>query len=490
MTLPFLFDRSRPGVWLSGAVHVALVLAGVVAFTTDRLPDAQEGIPVEVLTENQFSEITRGEATAAAVQPVPSPRVDRVDDMRVERPPAEAERDAPAPPKRPAEAKIADEEAEPPPPPPKRVVEAAKPEPVPPPPVRPEPSRDELAKAQAAKAEALKQEAAAKAEAVQAAAAAKQEAVAKAEASARAEAAARGEARREAVKLAQRQEAEEQAREDEAERKAEAKARADARADAEARAKVAAKAKADSEASAELDRKLKAVEAADAKAELERKLKTVEAAEAKIKAEADAKAKAEADAKAKAVAEAKAEAKAKAEAEARAKTLAQAKLKQEAEAKARRQAEAAEKFSPGDISKLLAAKEPAASSGATGREVQRTASLGTATGTAQRLNPSQRDQISGLIREQLIKCWQPPVAVQSAAKPPTAIIRLAIRQDGSLSAEPSLMNSSSDPLFRPVADSALRATRRCAPLRIPERFAPFYQDWKDLLVDFDPREVG
>ena len=52
------------------------------------------------------------------------------------------------------------------------------------------------------------------------------------------------------------------------------------------------------------------------------------------------------------------------------------------------------------------------------------------------------------------------------------------------------MNSSSDPLFRPVVDSALRATRRCAPLRIPAQFAPFYQDWKDLVVDFDPKEMG
>lgn len=417
--MAFTFDRSEPGFWLSGLAHVGLLAAGLVAFTATKLPDAQEGIPVEVITDNQFSEITRGEITAAKVQPTPAPRAERIADANVQRAPGEAKDDVPAPPKRPAEVQIADEEVAPAPPPPKPA-EVATPEPPPMPPARPD--RQEAARAEAA---------------------AKAETAAKAEAAARADAAARAEAAKsEAMKLAQREQAEEQAA---AEKAASDKARADAR----------AKAKAEADAKAELDRKIKE---ADAKAKAEER------------AEADAKAKREADRKK--VADAKAKAKA------------------EAEAKARRQAETADKFDPGDISRLLASKEAARSSGSTGREVQKTASLGTETGNAARLNPSQRDQIAGLIREQLIKCWQPPIAVQSAARPPTATIRLGLRQDGSLSTEPAVMNSSSDPLFRPVADSALRATRRCAPLRIPAQFAPFYQDWKDLVVDFDPREIG
>lgn len=397
--MAFTFDRSRPGVWLSGAVHAAVLVAGLVAFSVEKLPEAIEGIPVEVITDNQFSQITRGE-TAPTVQPNPQPRVDRQAETRVEKPPGQEKQDAPAPPKRPADIKLADEEVEPAPMPPKKP-EIAKPEiakaetPPPPPPARPD-----TAKADAAKAEA---------------------------------------ARAEAERLAEAKEAEEEAR---------------AEAQAKAEKAAAAKARQDAEAKAELDRKIR---------------------------EADAKAKAEADAKAKAEQRRKvAEAKAKAD----------AKAKAEAEAKARRQAEQADQFNPGDIASLLSRREPSQSSGSTGREIQRTASLGTAAGNAPRLNPSQRDQIAGLIRDQLIRCWQPPIAVQSAAKPPTATIRLGLKQDGSLLTEPAVMNSSSDPLFRPVADSALRATRRCAPLRIPAQFAPFYQDWKDLVVDFDPREIG
>ncbi len=238
--------------------------------------------------------------------------------------------------------------------------------------------------------------------------------------------------------------------------------------------------------------------------------KLVEREEAEALAKAEAQKKAEAEARAKAAADkAAAEAKARAEAErqkelgeqkalaeqkakqvAEAKALAEAKAKAEAEAKAKRQAELAEKFNAGDIARLLQSKEPSQSSGSTGREVQRTASLGTATGTAQRLNPSQRDALMGLLRDQLHRCWQAPVAVQASDKPPVPSVRLQLNQDGSLAAEPAVLNGSADPLFRAVADSATRASRRCAPLRIPSQFQPYYEDWRSLVVNFDPREMG
>jgi colicin import membrane protein len=391
------FDRSEPGLWLSGGAHVALFLVGVLSFSSTKLPDADEGIPVEVITDNQFSEITKGELQAKQAQPDPKPRAERQADTRQERDPGEAKQDAPAPPKRPAEMKVADEEVSAPPPA-QRVAEAAPP----PPPSRPEPAKADAAKAEAAKAEAQKLAEKLEAEAI------------------------------ENAKL-------------EAAKKAEAKAQAEAKAKAEAKA-------------------------AEAKAQAELKA-LAEAA----KAEAEAKAKAEA-AHQKAVAEAKA--------------LAQAKAKAEAEAKARKQAELADKFSAGDIRQLLASKDPSQSTGAAAREINKTASLGTATGSAQRLNPSQRDQLMGLLRDQLHRCWQAPMAAQGSDKPPVPSVRVKLNQDGSLAADPAVMNPSSDALFRTVADSATRATRRCAPLKIPAQFAPYYQDWKDLVVNFDPREMG
>ncbi len=444
MRIPF--NRTEPGAWLSGVAHGAILLAAVFGLSSAKLPDADEGIAVEVITESQLSEMTKGERQAAKPLPDPKPRADRVAETRVERDPGEAKVDTPAPPKRPADVKVAEEEAEaaaaapPPPPAPKRLAEA-KPEPAPAPPARPEPPKPDP-KVEAQKAADVK------------AAAAKAEAKAV-----------------EAEKLVERQEAEalEKARVEAA--KAKAQADAKAKADAEHRKEVA-----DAKAKAEAESKAKAVAEAKSKAELDAKLKAL--AEAEAKAEAEAERKELADAKAKAAADAKA------------KAVAQAKAKADAEAKARKLAEASDKFSPGDIRQLLASKEPSQSSGATGRDIQKTASLGTATGNSQRLNPSQRDQLVGLLSEQLHRCWQVPIAAQSADKPPVPTVRVKLNQDGSLAAEPVVTNMSGDQLFRTVADSATRATRRCAPLKIPAQFVPFYNDWRDLVVNFDPRQVG
>ena len=232
---------------------------------------------------------------------------------------------------------------------------------------------------------------------------------------------------------------------------------------------------------------------AAAKARAEAEARARAQAEAAAKAKAAAAAKAEADAKAEALAEAKekteAENKAKAEALAKAKAAADAKAKAAAEAKARRDAQLAAQFNPNDISKLLNSKEQAQSSGSTGREVNRVASLGTQTGTAQRMNPNMRSQLIGIIKEQLERCWVVPVALQGSQRPPVPSVRVALKQDGTLASQPSVVNTSVDPLFRVAADSALTATRRCTPLRIPAQFAPFYNDWRDVVVNFDARDV-
>lgn len=239
-------------------------------------------------------------------------------------------------------------------------------------------------------------------------------------------------------------------------------------------------------------------------AELASKAKKAEEdakAAAKAKAEAEAQARQEAAAKAKAEAQAKAEAaeaakekaealaKAKAEAEAKAKIAAAAKAKQEAEAKAKREAEIAKNFNATDIAKLLQSKEQAQSSGSSAPQVNRTASLGTERGAAQKLSPSLRAQLVGIIQDQLLKCWNVPIALANAKGAVVPSVRMKLNTDGSLAAQPGVVNSSPDPLFRVAADSALTATRRCAPLRIPAQFAAYYDDWRDVVVNFDARDV-
>lgn len=449
---PESIRNREPGVWISAAAHAAVLGLALFAVAAPALPDAQEGVPVEVLTEQQFSELTRGERNAEKPENNPN-RADRISEKMEQREPENAKTDAPAAPTRTAETKLAAVDAMP--------LRADTADPV-----------KEEAEAAAAKAEA------AKAEAEKAAAAKAADAKAKAEAKAKADAAAKAEAAKaEAAKAA---EAKAAAAKAEAEKREELQKLIEReQADAEAAAKAAeAKAKARSEAKAKADAKAKAEAEAHAKAE----------AEAKAKAEAAAKAEAEAEhrkqvAEAKAKAEAEAKAKAEAAAKAKAKAVAEAKAKADAEAKARQQAELANKFSPGDIRQTLASKAASQSTGSTGREVQRTASLGAATGNAQRLSPSLRDALVGMLQQQIERCYSaPPGATQGVVLP---MLDIRLNPDGSLTAEPRVMRAGNNSVDQSIAQAALRAVRRCAPYKIPAQYAPYYNDWKAINAEFE-----
>jgi colicin import membrane protein len=174
---------------------------------------------------------------------------------------------------------------------------------------------------------------------------------------------------------------------------------------------------------------------------------------------------------------------AKAAADAKAKAMADARAKAAAEAKARRQAEAADKFSAGDIRNLLASKEPAQSTGSTGREVQRVASLGAVSGTSPRLNPSQRDALIGMLQSQIERCYSaPPGASQGVVLP---MLDIRLNQDGSLTTEPRIVRAGGSSVDRSIAEAAVRAVRRCAPYRIPAQYTAFYNDWKAINAEFE-----
>lgn len=411
-------SSSEPGLAVSAFGHAAFLVAGLLAFSSPTpLPENEEAIAVEVIDPSALNQVTRGEREAEKVQEQPLERAERQSEIVERKEQGEAKQDTPAPPTRPPELKVADDDASAPLPPARPTPQPPKPEPTPAP--------------EAAKAPPQKSEAQVAQEAEQ--------------------------RREELAKLAEEAELASKAKKAEEDAKAAAKAKADA----EAKAKVeAAKAKAQADA--------KAAEAAKEKAEAEA---------AKVAAAQAAKEKAEADAKA------------KAEAEAKAKIAAAAKAKAEAEAKAKREAELAKNFNVNAIDKLLQSKEPARSTGSSAPQVNRTASLGTERGSSQKLSPSLRAQLIGIIQDQLLKCWNVPIGLANAKSSVVPAVRMKLNTDGSLASQPGVINSSPDPLFRVAADSALTATRRCAPLRIPAQFASYYDDWRDVVVNFDARDV-
>ena len=108
--MEFRFDRKEPGVWISAGTHVALLALALFSVAAPALPEAQEGVPVEVITENQFSEITKGERQADKPMPNATSRADRQAEKFEDREPENAKTDAPTAPTRPAEMKLANAE--------------------------------------------------------------------------------------------------------------------------------------------------------------------------------------------------------------------------------------------------------------------------------------------------------------------------------------------------------------------------------------------
>ncbi len=94
------------------------------------------------------------------------------------------------------------------------------------------------------------------------------------------------------------------------------------------------------------------------------------------------------------------------------------------------------------------------------------------------------------IRSQFIPCWRMP----AGAKDPqslTVTVKVKLQPDGTVLEavlDPSMRGRySSDPYFRAAADSALRATHQCSPLKNlpPDK----YNTWRDMAITFSPQDL-
>lgn len=365
------FSLREPGLLISSVAHVAVLVGGLVTFSGEApFPDADEGIPVTFITEEQFSQAARGEPDARR-EDESARRVDRIAETATDSPPGEARRDVPSPPTRPQDMAVAETpepepepEAAPEPDPQPEPESAPRPEPAPEPESAPSPAP-------------------------------------------------------EPVPMPSEPDAEPQA---------------------------------------------------DAPPPLP---------PSRTQREAAQRAAAQRDAAQRDAAERE---------RARRETAQTETAERRAQQAAPREAEVAERFDPDGIAALLRSTEEPASRGATGSQLRETGSLGIDRGEARRLSATRRDALIGLISEQLRECWQAPPSARSLPDPPVASLRITLNQDGSLAAEPEVVNDRSDRLFQAVADAASRAARRCAPLSIPAEFSAHYDDWRVLVVNFDPRD--
>jgi outer membrane biosynthesis protein TonB len=95
--------------------------------------------------------------------------------------------------------------------------------------------------------------------------------------------------------------------------------------------------------------------------------------------------------------------------------------------------------------------------------------------------------IQNSLKRQMAACWSFPAGAAQAENLVIAI-HVQLRADGSLIEAPELMDQSrmGEPYYRAAAEAALRAINRCQPFELP---AEYYDVWKDIIFNFDPRAM-
>ncbi len=99
-------------------------------------------------------------------------------------------------------------------------------------------------------------------------------------------------------------------------------------------------------------------------------------------------------------------------------------------------------------------------------------------------------QLSDALRSEIAPCWSPPV---DAPDPSDLIVEfeLFLNPDGSVARPPQLAASSAaaaanNSYTRAAAEAARRAIYTCAPYKLP---ANQYNQWRDIEIQFDPRQM-
>lgn len=183
--------------------------------------------------------------------------------------------------------------------------------------------------------------------------------------------------------------------------------------------------------------------------------------------------------------EAKALPKPEARPEARPDQLAKLIEAKRAEERARPDETQPSRFNAADVRAAISRERPQQRAAAAPQPAQ-TAALGSPTARAERMSPSMWGQLDGYLQEQYRGCWN-KFGFDGQTYIPQ--IRVLFNPDGSLAAEPVLVNAPGDAAERSLADSAMRAVRRCDPIKIPPQYAPYHAQWKARTLRFDPQEM-
>jgi outer membrane biosynthesis protein TonB len=144
-------------------------------------------------------------------------------------------------------------------------------------------------------------------------------------------------------------------------------------------------------------------------------------------------------------------------------------------------------FDPNTIAKLIGQSKPSTTAVASTQTASATPQ-GLPHHDAPHMSMSMASALDAWLTESYLNCWTPPPATPEGDTY-VAEIRVIFNPDGSLSARPVLLNPPTDRAWRAHAESAMRAVRKCDPLKVPAEYMPYFEQWKVETIHFDPRET-
>jgi colicin import membrane protein len=157
------------------------------------------------------------------------------------------------------------------------------------------------------------------------------------------------------------------------------------------------------------------------------------------------------------------------------------KAEEKAKAKAAQQLAKQPHFDPSKIAALLDKREPMRQASAAD-QLNQTPSLGKSDGNAAQLSQSEIDAL----RKRLGECWNPPAGAANGGQL-KVVLRVLFKPDATVATPPQLVAATASPFGPAMAESAKRAILTCQPFTMLR--ADHYQQWKDIEITFDPREM-
>ncbi|EJN03123.1 cell envelope integrity protein TolA [Phyllobacterium sp. YR531] len=101
------------------------------------------------------------------------------------------------------------------------------------------------------------------------------------------------------------------------------------------------------------------------------------------------------------------------------------------------------------------------------------------------VKPASSGNIEDRMMNEIQACWALPAYKQGDILPETKVT-VNVGKDGSLLSDPIVLKSGTDPLGKQLAESAVRAIKRCAPFKTVKDNPDSYEKLRTIVFNFKP----